>query len=102
MSSKEKVQCSFRLYPDTYDKLKVKVTKDRVSIQKLFDVLTKAYMRNHKEIMKIVERHADETNSKKRRYSLDEMESEELLRLIEKEYSPARHLEQAIEELKNE
>ena len=40
--------------------------------------------------------------SRKRRYSFDEFEADEILRKIEEEYSPLKDFNDATEELKNE
>jgi hypothetical protein len=57
------------------------------------EVLMLAYLKGNKEIQSIIAKYADEKNSKKRRYSLTEMESHELLAFIEREESPIRHFD---------
>jgi hypothetical protein len=99
MSIKDKVQCAIRLYKDDFIKVKTKVIEDNISLQVLGEVLYGAYLKNNKEIMRLVKRRADERHTNKRKYSLDEVERDELLRLIEKEYSP---LKEAIQEIENE
>lgn len=103
MSVKDKVQCQLRLYEDQYKKVKLKIVEDRITFQKLGEVLFEAYLSNNKEVLRLVRRHSNAKYSKKRRHELTFIERDELLRKIEKEHSPLRKLEQeAVEELNNQ
>ena len=102
MASKEKIQCPVRLYKDQYKKIKAKVIEDQITFQKLAEVLFNAYLKNNKEIARLVQKYGDEKNSKRRRFGLNSAEKEELLRMIEKECSPLYDLQKTIEEIKIE
>lgn len=102
MAVKDKLQCPIRLYESDYLKIKEKIVVDKITFQKLVEVLLLAYIKGNKEIQNIVNKYADEKNAKKRRYSLDEIETNELLRVIEEEHSPLRHLEKLSKEVKDE
>lgn len=101
-SSKDRILCPIRLYEGQYKKIKVKVAEDNISFQKLAEVLMSAYLKNNKEIKRLVAEYSDIRNSKRRRYELNEIEKSEILRKIEEEYSPLRNLEEAIEEIEDE
>ena len=102
MAVKDKIQTPIRLYESDYLKIKEKIVHDKVTFQKLVEVLLLAYIKGNKDIEHIVTKYADEKNSKKRRYSLDEVEANELLRMIEEEHSPLRYLENISREIKKE
>lgn len=102
MPVKDKVQCPIRLYKDQYDKIKAKMVDDKLSFQKLSEILFTAYLKNNKEVMRLVRKYVDEKDEKKRRFNLDSIEREELLRLIEEEHSPLKDVNQAVQEMKDE
>ena len=102
MPSKDKVQAPIRLYKSDYDRIKEKIVQDKVTFQKVVEVLLLAYIKGNKEIQNIVTKYADEKNDKKRRYSLDEVEVNELLRYIEEEESPLRNLDKLSKEIDKE
>jgi len=103
MPKKERVQCAIRLYEDTYKKVKAKVIEDKITVQILGELLYNAYLKNNKEVMRLVRKRSDERNSSKRRYSLDEIERDKLLRLIEEDYSPLRDdIDKVVSEMENE
>lgn len=108
MSSKDKIQAPVRLYPDQYEKIREKVRYDGLSYQKLAEILFKLYLKNNKEVMKHVEKFVEQKGNRKNRPMLDEMESDELLRVIEENYSPLREdredrsVEEIIEEIEDE
>jgi hypothetical protein len=102
MSVKEKIQCPIRLYKDQYQRVRAKASEDNISFQKLGEVLFGAYLKGNKEIMKLVEKHASEKSTKKKRGELTDLERDELLRVIEQEYSPLRELEETIQEIDDE
>lgn len=105
MPSKDKIQAPVRLYPDVYEKLREKVRYDGLSYQKLSEILFKLYLKNNKEVMKHVEKYVTQKGSRKRGPMLDEMESEELFRVIEENYSPLRDkrkIEEIVEEIEDE
>ena len=89
-----------RLYPDVHEKIKAKVVQDKLSVQKLGEILFTAYLQGNKEIARLVERHADEKHAKRRRYSLDEAEADEFLRKIELEnISPLQQFNEMLDEV---
>ena len=96
------VQCSFRISKDKMDTLKAKVAHDQISIQKFGALMVSYYLRDNKEIMRIVNKFADENNSKKRRHTLDELEADKLLELIEEKYSPLSDVKNAAKEFDEE
>lgn len=89
----------FRLFPEDLLKIQQKIVQDKVTFQKLVEVLLLAYLKDNKEIKKIVAKYADEKSSKRRRNHLNDVEVNDLLKYIEEEESPIRHLE-IIKELK--
>lgn len=89
----KRIQAPIRLNESDYLKIKEKIVLDNVTFNKLVEVLLLAYIKGNKEVQSIVTKYADEKSSKKRRYSLTEMESNDLLRFIEEEESPLRHLD---------
>jgi len=101
MPVSEKKQCPIRLYPDQIKKIKAKVMQDKLTFQKLAEILFSAYLKDNKEIKRLVQRHADEKYARRRRYQLTDMEAEELLRRIAKE-SPYSEIDEAMEELDDE
>ena len=98
MPVSEKKQCPIRLYPEQIKKVKAKVAQDKITFQKLVEICVNAYLKDNKEIKRLVKRHADEKYSRRRRYQLTELEAEEVLRRIEEE-SPYSEIEEAIGEL---
>jgi hypothetical protein len=99
-AKKEKVQCPIRLYSSDYQKIKQKVVDDKITFQKLAEVLFLAYLKGNKETQRLVSKYADDNNVKRRRNYLSELENNELLREIEENFSPLRLLEQALGEVK--
>ena len=90
-----------RLHPDQIVKLEAKLELDNISYQKLSELLIKAYMKDNKEIMRMVKSYVEEKGTK-RKSSLNELERDELIRLLEEQYSPLRDLELAVKEFDNE
>jgi len=82
--------------------LKAKVAEDKVSIQKFGELMVSYYLKGNKEISRIVKKYSDEKHTTKRRYSLDELEAAELLDRIEKDFSPLRDIEEALEEIERD
>lgn len=93
ISKDKRIQAPIRLNESDYLKIKEKIVLDNITFNKLVEVLLLAYIKGNKEVQSIVTKYADEKSSKKRRYSLTEMESNDLLRFIEEEESPLRHLD---------
>lgn len=102
MAVKDKIQCPIRLYESDYKKIKEKAVLDRLNFQKIAELLLLEYLKGNKEIQKVVTKYAEERSTKKRRGALDEMEAKELLRLIEEEHSPLRHMQNLSREIKEE
>jgi hypothetical protein len=102
MSIKNKKQTPLRLYPDQIINIKAKIVEDKITFQKLGEILFGAYLKNNKEIMRLVKKYADEKYARKRRYTFDEMEADELLRKIENEYSPLKEFNTIMEDIENE
>jgi len=102
MKTNVKEQHPVRIYRDTWEKLKVKTDTDGLSFQKLTEILLQAYLKGNKEVTRLVTSFAEKKGLRKNRSSLDEMEADELLRLIEEEYSPLRLIEEVDEEFRDE
>lgn len=97
---KNRIQCPIRLPKSDYDKVRAKAIQDRIKFQKLVEVLLLAYVKNNKEIDRLVQKYVQEKKAKKGKY-LDEIEKNAIYGLIEEE-SPLKHLEEAIKEIKEE
>jgi hypothetical protein len=97
-----RVQLIVRIYPDIKEQLLAKLQLDGLSFQSMFEVLTTAYLKNNKETQRLVEKFAESKKNKKKKNELNDMERDELLRVIEREYSPLRDLEGAIKETEEE
>lgn len=97
-----RVQCPFRLSKDKLLKVKVKIKEDSISFQKLMEIMLNAYLRNNKEIMKMVNKYASDKHVKRRRGELSDFEYENVLSIIEEKHSPLRDLELATKELEEE
>lgn len=67
-------------------------------MQKLSDILFKAYLKDNKEIMKLVTKYADDKKNKKKRYGMTELEAEDIMSRIE-EYSPLSDIDKAFKEI---
>ena len=91
-----------RVYRDDWEKIKVKTQADGLSFQKLTEVLLRAYLKNNKEIKRLVKDFVDKNGTRKARSGLDEMEADELLRLIEEKHSPLRLIHEVDEEMDDE
>jgi hypothetical protein len=95
-------QCPIRLWEDDYNKVKAKIVQDKLTFQKLAEVLFKAYLDGNKEILKLVEKYSDQKSEKRRRYNqFTDFEADKILRIIEGEISPlADELEDRVNENK--
>jgi len=96
--SLKKKQVLVRLWPEEITILKKKLTTDGITLQKLYEIITKAYLNNNKEIMSIVEKHANDKKNKKKRYVVTEVEAEDILNYIERN-SPLKDVHAAIENI---
>jgi hypothetical protein len=99
--TRKREQHPVRIYSDTWEKLKVKTSADGISFQKLTEVLFTAYLKKNKEITRLVRDFVDKKGTRKQRAGLDEMEEEEILRLIEEQHRQLRLIEEVNEELKD-
>lgn len=99
---KQKEQHPVRIYPDDWEKLKVKVKADGLSFQRLTEVLFRGYLKNNKEIKRLVRDFVESQGSRKSRAGLDEIEADELLRLIEEKHSPIRFIHEVDEEMNDD
>lgn len=70
---------------------------DHLTFQRLVEVLLRAYLKDNKHVKELVKQYSDVKNDKKRRNQLDDLEANEILRLIEEEHSPLRLMEKAKE-----
>jgi len=100
--TKEKQLCPIRLHRDQYLKLRAKLEGDGLSFQKFTEVIFIAYLKNNKEIKRLVDNFVSSKGEKQKRTDLNEIERDELLRIIENEYSPLRELKQVVEEVAND
>ena len=92
MAARDKMQCPIRLHKDQYEKIRFKCAEDRITFQKLAEVCFRAYLKDNKEIRRLIKVWADSKYARKKRPILSDMESDELLRLIEEEHTPLRDL----------
>jgi hypothetical protein len=99
--SSKKAQTAIRFWPEDFAILKKKLTTDGITLQKLCEVLVKAYMNNNKEVMSIVMKHADDKKNKKKRYAISEVESDDILNYIERN-SPLKDFNSVVEKLEKE
>ena len=102
MTAKEKKQCQLRFHADTYEKIREKAEHDNLNFQQLGDVLFMAYLKDNREIMRLIKRFVESKKGGKRKQQLNELEKDELLRLIENKYSPLGELERNIRKIDNE
>lgn len=98
MKSSDKHQKLVRLPPDQIIKLEAKLKLDNITYQKLTELLIKAYMKDNKEIMRIVKKYVEEKGTK-RKSSLNELEKDELYRILEDQYSPMRDIAEIVRDL---
>lgn len=99
---RDRVLVPIRLPKIDYDKCKIKVVEDHLTFQKIMEVLFFGYMKDNKHIREIVMKYASESQDKKRRHQLDDMEINDIRNLIEEEHSPLRLLEKISEEVKKQ
>ncbi len=86
--TKKRQQCPIRLHEDVYERVKAKTVLDKVTFQKLIEIVLRAYLKDNKEIMRLVKKYSDEKYLRKTRHNaFTELEEEELLRRLE-EASP--------------
>jgi superfamily I DNA and RNA helicase len=97
----KRVQTLFRLFEDDLETFKAKVVGDKVSLQKVMEALVKEYLKDNKEVMKIVRKYANIRNDKRRRYSVDELEAGAIMKRLQ-EVSPLRDIEIALDEVARE
>lgn len=102
MTQRQKKQCPLRFHEDIYKKIREKAETDGLNYQQLGDLLFGAYMKNNKEVMRLVRRFADDQKNKNKKGRLSSLEKDELFRLIETKYSPLSDLERTIKEIENE
>lgn len=101
--AKDKQLCPIRMHRDQYLKVRAKLEEDGISYQKFTEVVFNAYLNNNKEIGRLITRFTASKGPKLKRTDLNEIERDELLRIIENEHSPLRELGEVIEEaLKDE
>jgi hypothetical protein len=100
--SANKHQKLVRLHPEQIQKLEAKLQLDNITYQKLSELLIKAYLKDNKEIMRIVKKYVEEKGGSKRKQALDELEKDELYRILEENYSPMKDIQEAVEEFSNE
>lgn len=103
--TKYKKQTAVRIFPDDFEKLKARLVVDSITLQKLFDILVKSYLSGNEEIQKLVDKYKDSRASKKRRYTLTEMEANDILSHIE-QFNPLnenkKNIKEALKELEDE
>jgi hypothetical protein len=97
-------QCQLRLWEDDWKRLEAKVVVDGVTYQKIGELLLLEYLNGNKEIMKIVEKYKNDKEAKKKRRhnSFDNLQLNELTKIIEQESPFEDEIKQAYEELKTE
>lgn len=98
MAAKDKKQCQLRFYTDTYDKIKNKLDADGINYQQLGDLLFGAYLKNNREVTRLIKQFTENKKGKRKRNQLSEREKDDLFRLIELEHSPLRKFEETTDE----
>jgi hypothetical protein len=101
MAQKDKKQCPLRFDEDIYTQIREKAETDGLNYQQLGDLLFGAYLRNNREIRRMVKRFVEQRSGKKKE-TLSDVEKYELFDLIENQHSPLSSLERAIKEKENE
>jgi len=102
MSQREKKQCPLRFHQDIYVKIREKAESEGLNYQQLGDLLFGAYLKNNREVMRLVKRFAENQKDKNKKNKLSDIERDELFRLIETEYSPLGDLERTIKGIEDE
>jgi hypothetical protein len=100
MVAKDKIQRPVRFYPSRWQRIKEKIAKDDMSFQKLCDVMLDAYMKNNKEIRRLVEQHKKRNKIEKKNGFTDD-EADYIFSQIES-VSPLNDMDQAMLELEEE
>lgn len=98
MAAKDKKQCQLRFYTDIYDKIKNKLDADGMNYQQLGDLLFGAYLKNNREVTRLVKQFTENKKGKRKRNQLSEKEKDDLFRMIELNHSPLRNLKEGVDE----
>jgi len=88
-----------RLFKSDWDLIRAKTRKEGITYQKLMEVLIKAYLKDDPNIMKLVQKYADDKENKKKRYGITELESDDIMSSIEK-FNPLSEVETILKEIK--
>lgn len=83
-----------------YEKSKIKLTEDGFSYQKVMEILFLEYMKNNKKIMEVLSKYKDSQEISRKSKSLDNLEIDQLRKLMEEEHSPLRFIEKISDEVK--
>lgn len=83
MSARDKKQCQIRFYADEFERIQDKCKEEGINYQQLGDVLFGAFLKNNKEIMRLIHKFVESRNSNDRTNLLDDLERNELFRLLE-------------------
>lgn len=83
MTARQKKQCQIRFYADEFERIQAKCKQEGLSYQQLGDVLFGAFLKNNKEVMRLVTKFVDSKSPANRAYLLDDLEKNELFRLLE-------------------
>ena len=97
--TRNKRQCMIRLFKSDWDLIRAKTRKEGITYQKLMEVLIKAYLKDDPNIMKLVQKYADDKENKKKRYGITELESDDIMSSIEK-FNPLSEVETILKEIK--
>lgn len=92
MTAREKKQCQIRFYADEFDRIQSKCKEEGLSYQQLGDVLFGAFLKNNKEVLRLIKKFVDSKNPKNKIHFLDDLEKNELFRLLESQ-SPLNEIE---------
>lgn len=90
MVAKEKKQCQLRFYSDEFEKIQEKCKEEDISYQRVGEILFGAFLKNNKEVMKLVRKYVEDHRDRKKNPTLDELERNDLYRLLESQ-SPLTH-----------
>jgi len=91
-------QVPVRVWQDDWIKIQAKLKEDKLTYQKLVEVLLRAYIKDNKDVKKLVKRFSSEKLERKRRYGLTDIEAENLLKETEN-HSPLGEIRSFIKQI---
>lgn len=83
-SSEKRILIPLRLYESDKNLLDKKVVEDKISMQKVIEVLVCQYLKDNKAIKEIIKEYTDQKYARKEATEFSEYEEDDLLRKIER------------------